>query len=168
MLISKTTFLQFQMCPKDSGQNGRRLNDAIIAHTGQGFQAHVAVADHPHDFFLGLEGEQWSNRPNAMITRKAAPALAAGCTIVIKPVEATPLSALALGILAERAGIPAGVINIITGDASVIGEAFTASPIVRKLTFKGSACWQNIDAAMCGHHQTPWSRARRKRTVHRV
>ncbi|GLS22269.1 hypothetical protein GCM10007874_52860 [Labrys miyagiensis] len=73
-----------------------------------------------------------------MITRKAAPALAAGCTIIIKPAELTPFSALALGVLAERAGIPAGVINIVTGPPSEIGRALTASPVVRKLTFTGS------------------------------
>jgi succinate-semialdehyde dehydrogenase / glutarate-semialdehyde dehydrogenase len=78
------------------------------------------------------------NFPDAMITRKAAPALAAGCTIVIKPAELTPFSALALGLLAERAGIPSGVVNIVTGQPSVIGGALTASPIVRKLTFTGS------------------------------
>jgi succinate-semialdehyde dehydrogenase/glutarate-semialdehyde dehydrogenase len=78
------------------------------------------------------------NFPNAMITRKAAPALAAGCTVVIKPSELTPYSALALGVLAERAGIPAGVINIVTGDAAEIGVALTGNPEVRKLTFTGS------------------------------
>jgi len=75
---------------------------------------------------------------NAMITPKAAPALAAGCTLVIKPSELTPFSALTLGVLAERAGIPAGVINIVTGDAVEIGVALTESPTVRKLTFTGS------------------------------
>lgn len=78
------------------------------------------------------------NFPNAMITRKAAPALAAGCTIVIKPSELTPFSALALGVLAERAGIPAGVINIVTGDPVAIGGVLTASPTIRKLSFTGS------------------------------
>jgi succinate-semialdehyde dehydrogenase / glutarate-semialdehyde dehydrogenase len=78
------------------------------------------------------------NFPNAMITRKAAPALAAGCSVVIKPSELTPFSALVLGVLAERAGIPAGVINIVTGDAAAIGVALTESPTVRKLTFTGS------------------------------
>jgi succinate-semialdehyde dehydrogenase/glutarate-semialdehyde dehydrogenase len=73
-----------------------------------------------------------------MITRKAAPALAAGCTIVIKPAEATPFSALALAVLAERAGIPKGVINVVTGQPAVIGKALTDSPTVRKLTFTGS------------------------------
>lgn len=73
-----------------------------------------------------------------MITRKAAPALAAGCTVVIKPSELTPYSALALGVLAERAGFPAGVINIVTGNSVKIGAALTESPSVRKLTFTGS------------------------------
>lgn len=78
------------------------------------------------------------NFPAAMITRKVAPALAAGCTVVIKPASQTPLSALALAVLAERAGIPKGVVNVITGSASEIGGELTANPIVRKLTFTGS------------------------------
>jgi succinate-semialdehyde dehydrogenase/glutarate-semialdehyde dehydrogenase len=78
------------------------------------------------------------NFPNAMITRKAAPALAAGCTCVIKPATMTPYSALALAELAERAGIPGGVINIVTGSASQIGGEICANPIVRKVSFTGS------------------------------
>ncbi|MEM5550186.1 NAD-dependent succinate-semialdehyde dehydrogenase [Pseudoalteromonas neustonica] len=78
------------------------------------------------------------NFPNAMITRKAAPALAAGCTIIIKPASETPLSALALAELADRAGIPAGVINIIVGQSRELGKVFTDSAVVRKLTFTGS------------------------------
>lgn len=78
------------------------------------------------------------NFPAAMITRKAAPALAAGCTIVVKPASQTPLTALALAELSRRAGIPAGVFNVVTGSARVIGEELTASPIVRKLSFTGS------------------------------
>ena len=78
------------------------------------------------------------NFPSAMITRKVAPALAAGCTIVLKPAEATPLSALALAVLAEEAGVPAGVFNIVTGDAPAIGQALCESPIVKKLSFTGS------------------------------
>ena len=79
------------------------------------------------------------NFPNAMITRKAAPALAAGCAFVARPAELTPLSALALGVLAERAGIPAGVLNIVTtSDASSTGKEFCENPTVRKLTFTGS------------------------------
>ncbi len=78
------------------------------------------------------------NFPNAMITRKAGPALAAGCSIVIKPASETPLSALALCELAERAGIPAGVINVVTGKASEIGGELTTNPVVKMLTFTGS------------------------------
>ena len=78
------------------------------------------------------------NFPNAMITRKCAPALAAGCTIVLKPSELTPFSALALAVLAERVGFPPGVINIVTGQPGPIGEALTSSDIVRKLSFTGS------------------------------
>ena len=78
------------------------------------------------------------NFPSAMITRKVAPALAAGCTIILKPAEQTPFSALALAELAERAGVPAGVFSVVTGTASKIGAVMTASPIVRKLTFTGS------------------------------
>jgi succinate-semialdehyde dehydrogenase/glutarate-semialdehyde dehydrogenase len=79
------------------------------------------------------------NFPNAMITRKAAPALAAGCTFLIKPPAETPLSALALAVLAERAGIPKGVFNVVTSDqAPEVGREFTQSPIVRKFSFTGS------------------------------
>ena len=81
------------------------------------------------------------NFPAAMITRKVAPAIAVGCTVVVKPAEQTPLTALALAALAERAGIPAGVFNVITGDADVapaIGGALTADARIRKLSFTGS------------------------------
>ena len=78
------------------------------------------------------------NFPNAMLTRKIAPALAAGCTVVCKPANATPLSAFAFVELAERAGIPSGVINIVAGRTSEIGAEMTSNPIVRKLTFTGS------------------------------
>ena len=78
------------------------------------------------------------NFPNAMITRKAGAALAAGCTIVVKPAPETPFSALALGELAQRAGIPPGVFNVITGPATVIGGELTSNPVVRKLSFTGS------------------------------
>ena len=78
------------------------------------------------------------NFPAAMVTRKVAPALAAGCTIVLKPAPQTPFSALALVELAERAGVPAGVFNIVTGNAEEIGGELTANPTVRKLTFGGS------------------------------
>ncbi|WP_338759381.1 NAD-dependent succinate-semialdehyde dehydrogenase [Massilia sp. METH4] len=78
------------------------------------------------------------NFPAAMITRKVAPALAAGCTIVLKPAQQTPLSALALAELALRAGVPAGVFSVVTGEAREIGGAMSSSPIVRKLSFTGS------------------------------
>ncbi len=78
------------------------------------------------------------NFPAAMITRKAGPALAAGCPMVIKPATATPLTALAMAVLAERAGIPAGVISVVTGSARAIGGEMTGNPIVRKLSFTGS------------------------------
>jgi succinate-semialdehyde dehydrogenase/glutarate-semialdehyde dehydrogenase len=78
------------------------------------------------------------NFPNAMITRKCAPALAAGCPVVIKPATQTPFSALALAELAERAGMPKGVLNIVTGSAKAIGGEMTSNPTVRKLSFTGS------------------------------
>jgi len=78
------------------------------------------------------------NFPAAMITRKAGPALAAGCTMVVKPASQTPFSALALAELAERAGIPKGVLNVVTGSAGAIGGELTANPLVRKLSFTGS------------------------------
>ncbi|PRQ02693.1 Succinate-semialdehyde dehydrogenase [NADP(+)] GabD [Enhygromyxa salina] len=78
------------------------------------------------------------NFPAAMITRKLGPALAAGCTIIVKPAEQTPLSAFAIGELALEAGIPAGVLNIITGDSAAIGQAIFADPTVRKVSFTGS------------------------------
>jgi len=78
------------------------------------------------------------NFPNAMITRKAAPALAAGCAMIVKPAEQTPLSAFALAMLAEEAGIPGGVFQVITGDAPLIGAAMCESPVVTKLSFTGS------------------------------
>ena len=78
------------------------------------------------------------NFPAAMITRKAAPALAAGCTFIVKPAGQTPLSALAMAELAARAGVPPGVFNVITGSAREIGAELTSNPLVRKLTFTGS------------------------------
>ena len=89
------------------------------------------------------------NFPLAMITRKIAPALAAGCPVVVKPAEQTPLTALALGVLAEAAGFPAGVINILTGDPVAIGGELTASPTVRKLSFTGSTEVGRLLMAQC-------------------
>jgi succinate-semialdehyde dehydrogenase/glutarate-semialdehyde dehydrogenase len=114
-------------------EEAKRINgDTIPTHKAD---ARIVVLRQP----VGVVGAitPW-NFPNAMITRKAGPALAVGCTIVIKPASETPLSALALCELAERAGIPAGVINIVTGKASEIGGEMTSNPIIRMLTFTGS------------------------------
>ncbi|MDO8360131.1 MAG: NAD-dependent succinate-semialdehyde dehydrogenase, partial [Devosia sp.] len=78
------------------------------------------------------------NFPNAMITRKAGPALASGCAMVLKPASQTPFSAIALAVLAERAGLPAGIFSVVTGSAAEIGAELTANPVVRKITFTGS------------------------------
>jgi len=78
------------------------------------------------------------NFPFSMITRKVSPALAAGCTVCLKPSEDTPLTAMALAELGRRAGIPSGVLNVLSGDAASIGQAFTTSPNVRKIAFTGS------------------------------
>lgn len=89
------------------------------------------------------------NFPTAMITRKVGPALAAGCTMVIKPSELTPYSALALCVLAERAGLPAGIISVVTGDPKPIGGEFTSNPVVRKLSFTGSTAIGKLLMSQC-------------------
>ncbi len=89
------------------------------------------------------------NFPNAMLARKIAPALAAGCTVVCKPANETPLSALAMAELAERAGVPAGVINIVAGKTQEIGAELTSNPIVRKLTFTGSTTVGKLLVEQC-------------------
>lgn len=89
------------------------------------------------------------NFPAAMVTRKVAPALAAGCTLVLKPASQTPLTALALGVLAERAGVPPGVLNIVTGDARTVGGELTSSPAIAKLSFTGSTEVGRVLAAQC-------------------
>ncbi len=115
-------------------EEGKRLyGDVIPSHAPD---KRLIVIKQP----IGVVGAitPW-NFPNAMITRKVAPALAAGCTTVIKPAEDTPLSALALGVLADRAGIPAGVINIVTSNnAPEVAEVLTGHPDVRKISFTGS------------------------------
>ncbi|MCO7595691.1 MULTISPECIES: NAD-dependent succinate-semialdehyde dehydrogenase [Pseudomonas] len=97
--------------------------------------ARVLVAKEPIGVVAAIT--PW-NFPLAMVTRKVGPALAAGCTMILKPSEETPLSAFALAVLAERAGVPAGVFNIVSGDAPAIGGALQASSVVRKLSFTGS------------------------------
>jgi succinate-semialdehyde dehydrogenase/glutarate-semialdehyde dehydrogenase len=89
------------------------------------------------------------NFPAAMITRKVGPALAAGCTIVVKPAEATPLTAFALAELGNRAGLPAGVLNVITGEPKVVGAELTSNPLVRKLSFTGSTAVGKLLMSQC-------------------
>lgn len=89
------------------------------------------------------------NFPSSMITRKVGPALAVGCTVVLKPASQTPFSALALAVLAERAGVPKGVLNVVTGNAAAIGGELAANPIVRKLGFTGSTEVGRKLMAMC-------------------
>ena len=89
------------------------------------------------------------NVPAAMITRKAGPALAAGCTMLVKPAESTPFTALALAVLAEEAGIPAGVFQVLTGHPQDIGQALTQSPVVRKLSFTGSTATGRLLMRQC-------------------
>ena len=109
------------------------------------------------------------NFPTAMITRKVGPALAAGCTMVIKPASATPFSALALCELAERAGMPKGVFSVVTGASGPIGGELTANPLVRKFTFTGSTeVGKKLMAAVREHGEEGLARARRQRALHRV
>jgi succinate-semialdehyde dehydrogenase/glutarate-semialdehyde dehydrogenase len=89
------------------------------------------------------------NFPAAMITRKVAPALAAGCTAVVKPSEETPLTALALAVLAERAGMPPGVLNMVTGEAKEIGRELTTNPVVKAFSFTGSTAVGRLLMAQC-------------------
>ena len=114
-------------------EEGKRLyGDTIPSHAGD---KRIVVVKEPIGVCTAIT--PW-NFPAAMITRKAGPALAAGCTMVVKPATATPYSALALAELGQRAGIPGGVFSVITGSSSEIGTEMTANPIVRKLTFTGS------------------------------
>ena len=114
-------------------EEGKRLyGDVIPTHLAD---RRIVVIKEPVGVCAAIT--PW-NFPSAMITRKAGPALAAGCTIVIKPAGSTPYSALALCELAERAGVPAGVMNVVTGASSQIGGELTSNEKVRKLTFTGS------------------------------
>ncbi|MDQ1120462.1 MULTISPECIES: NAD-dependent succinate-semialdehyde dehydrogenase [Pseudoxanthomonas] len=114
-------------------EEARRVYGDLIPHNADGRR--ILVQKAPIGVFAAIT--PW-NFPAAMITRKAGPGWAVGCTGVIKPASQTPLSALALGVLAERAGLPPGVCNIVTGAARAIGSELTANPIVRKLSFTGS------------------------------
>ena len=125
-------------------EEAKRVYGDVIPHDKQGRR--LVVIKQPIGVVAAIT--PW-NFPNAMITRKAGPALAAGCTIVIKPASETPLSALALAELAQRAGIPAGVVNVVTGDARAIGGELTRNPVVRKLSFTGSTGIGKLLMAQC-------------------
>src|ERR1700688_4184453 len=114
-------------------EEGKRLYGDIIP--GHQADKRILVLRQPVGVVAAIT--PW-NFPSAMITRKAGPALAAGCTMVCKPATQTPYSALALAELADRAGIPKGVFNVITGSSSAIGAEMTGNPTVRKVTFTGS------------------------------
>ncbi|MCW3480691.1 NADP-dependent succinate-semialdehyde dehydrogenase [Neisseriaceae bacterium JH1-16] len=114
-------------------EEGKRLyGDTIPAPQGD---RRILVTKEPIGVCAAIT--PW-NFPNAMITRKAAPALAAGCTIVVRPASQTPLSALAIAVLAERAGIPAGVFSVLTGGSTAIGGVLTGHDLVKKFSFTGS------------------------------
>jgi succinate-semialdehyde dehydrogenase / glutarate-semialdehyde dehydrogenase len=114
-------------------EEGKRVYGDTIPQNAKGRR--ILVQKEPIGVFAAIT--PW-NFPSAMITRKAGPGWAAGCTGVIRPASQTPFSALALAVLAERAGMPAGVCNIITGPSAEMGAELTANPIVRKLSFTGS------------------------------
>ena len=121
----------------------RIYGDTIPSHKGD---ARIVVSKEPIGVVAAIT--PW-NFPAAMITRKAGPALAAGCPCIVKPAPETPFSALALAALAEQAGIPAGIFNVITGDAVAIGGELTASAAVRKLSFTGSTAIGKLLMAQC-------------------
>lgn len=121
----------------------RACGDTIPAH---GRDKRIVVLKQPIGVAAAIT--PW-NFPAAMVTRKVAPALAAGCAIIVKPSELTPFSALALCVLAERAGLPRGVLSMITGDAATIGAELTSNPIVRKVSFTGSTAIGKLLMAQC-------------------
>jgi succinate-semialdehyde dehydrogenase / glutarate-semialdehyde dehydrogenase len=130
---SKTEILYAASFIEWFGEEAKRVyGDIIPGHQGD---KRIMVLRQPVGVVAAIT--PW-NFPSAMITRKAGPALAAGCTLVCKPATQTPYSALALAELAHRAGVPAGVFNMITGNAAAIGGEMTSNPTVRKLTFTGS------------------------------
>jgi succinate-semialdehyde dehydrogenase/glutarate-semialdehyde dehydrogenase len=126
------------------GEEAKRIDGDVIP--GPGPDKRIVVIKQPVGVVAAIT--PW-NFPNAMIARKAAPALAAGCSIVIKPASETPLSAFAMAELAERAGVPAGVLNVIAGGSADIGGELTANPTVRKLTFTGSTPVGKMLEAQC-------------------
>ena len=125
-------------------EEGKRLYGDVIP--GHQADKRIVVLRQPVGVVAAIT--PW-NFPLAMITRKAGPALAAGCTLVCKPASQTPYSALAAASLAARAGVPAGVLNMITGNAEAIGGEMTSNPLVRKLTFTGSTAVGKRLMAQC-------------------
>ncbi len=141
----------------------RAYGDTIPSHARD---KRIVVIKEP----IGVVGciTPW-NFPIAMITRKVGPALAAGCTVVVKPASQTPFSALALAVLAERAGVPKGVLNIVTGSATEIGGELTSNGKVRKISFTGSTEVGRILMAQCAATIKKVSlELGRQRAVHRV
>ena len=125
-------------------EEGKRIYGDTIPQNARGRR--IIVMKEPVGVFAAIT--PW-NFPSAMITRKAGPGWAAGCTGVIRPASQTPFSALAIAVLAERAGMPAGVCNIITGPSNETGKELTSNPIVRKLSFTGSTEVGKILLAQC-------------------
>jgi succinate-semialdehyde dehydrogenase/glutarate-semialdehyde dehydrogenase len=125
-------------------EEGKRIyGDTIPAHQAD---KRIVVLREPIGVCAAIT--PW-NFPAAMITRKVGPALAAGCPMVVKPASATPYSALALAVLAERAGLPKGVFSVVTGSASAVGGEMTGSPLVRKLSFTGSTAIGKLLLEQC-------------------
>ncbi|MEE9926401.1 MAG: NAD-dependent succinate-semialdehyde dehydrogenase [Brucella anthropi] len=125
-------------------EEAKRIYGDVIPATTQ--DTRIMVTKEPVGVVAAIT--PW-NFPAAMVTRKLAPALAAGCTVVLKPSELTPLTALALAALAEEAGFPKGTINVVTGDARAIGSVLTGDSRVRKLTFTGSTAVGKLLTAAC-------------------
>jgi succinate-semialdehyde dehydrogenase/glutarate-semialdehyde dehydrogenase len=126
------------------GEEAKRAYGDVIP--GHGRDKRILVLKQPIGVTAAIT--PW-NFPSAMIARKVAPALAAGCTMIIKPSELTPFSALAMAVLAERAGVPPGVLSVVTGDAKAIGGELTSHPLVRKLSFTGSTAVGKLLMAQC-------------------
>jgi succinate-semialdehyde dehydrogenase/glutarate-semialdehyde dehydrogenase len=131
------------------GEEAKRAYGDVIP--GHGRDKRIVVLKQPIGVTAAIT--PW-NFPAAMIARKVGPALAAGCTMVIKPSELTPYSALAMCALAERAGIPAGAVSVVTGDSRPIGAELTGNPLVRKLSFTGSTAVGKLLMAQCAAHVT--------------
>jgi len=131
------------------GEEAKRAYGDVIP--GHGRDKRIVVLKQPIGVTAAIT--PW-NFPSAMIARKVGPALAAGCTMVIKPSELTPFSALAMCVLAERAGIPPGVVSVVTGDAKPIGGELTSNSTVRKLSFTGSTAVGKLLMSQCSTNVT--------------